>query len=335
MHWRIPLIIALLATGCDGGPTDVPVPIAAGVLVVTTDYETGSFAVIDPDSLESFHSGVMLHKDAVCRTDPLFPFAFVIERLGADAVAVLDPGNGWRIAAEYSVGAGAGEVDLRPFADDDGNPEAGGLATRGDRAFVLLQRLDRDGGFAPADRGLIVPLTLEGDVEQAILLSGANPAVRPRYQTALERFVIVESGHFTVMQDEVLPDGGVELFDLTTGTLSGFVITAQALGGDIVDAVIASAQTGFAIIGVREGDVPTTRLVPFDPVAGTAGPALIVSPAWDLVSLELTPDNRELWVADRNFSAPGVRVFDVESKGERTVAPIDTGLPPFMICFFP
>jgi len=311
----------------------------------------------------------MLHKDAVCRTDPLFPFAFVIERLGADAVAVLDPGNGWRIAAEYSVGAGAnpqdfvllsderaavslyeepalrlvhpltgagaGEVDLRPFADDDGNPEAGGLATRGDRAFVLLQRLDRDGGFAPADRGLIVPLTLEGDVEQAILLSGANPAVRPRYQTALERFVIVESGHFTVMQDEVLPDGGVELFDLTTGTLSGFVITAQALGGDIVDAVIASAQTGFAIIGVREGDVPTTRLVPFDPVAGTAGPALIVSPAWDLVSLELTPDNRELWVADRNFSAPGVRVFDVESKGERTVAPIDTGLPPFMICFFP
>jgi hypothetical protein len=178
-------------------------------------------------------------------------------------------------------------------------------------------------------------LTLEGDVEQAIVLSGTNPAVRPRYQTSLERFVIVESGHFTVMQDGVLPDGGVELFDPGTGSLSGFVITAEALGGDIVDAVIASAQTGFAIIGAREGDIPQTRLVPFDPTAGTAGPALIVSSAWDLVSLELTPDNRELWVADRNLAAPGVRVFNVASKEERTASPIDTGLPPFMICFFP
>ncbi len=50
------------------------------------------------------------------------------------------------------------EVDISAFADADGIPEASAMTRIGDYIYVALQRLDRNGFYAPAGPGLIAVL---------------------------------------------------------------------------------------------------------------------------------------------------------------------------------
>jgi hypothetical protein len=355
------IAVAALAglAACAPGLDPAETPAAGSALVVTTDYETGAYAAIDPVARSAVPTIEVIHQDAVCRADPVTGNVFIVSRRLADAIEVVDTAGGWNVVAEYSVGAGSnpqdvavvapdrayvaryaepsllivdplggaaiGEVDLAPWADDDGSPEAAWLLAHGDRVYAALQKLV---GFeVDGPSSVVVVDAASGAVEREIGLAGANMYGKMRYAAAIERIPLVVVGRFGVL------DGGIQLLDPADDTVSPYVVTEAALGGDLSDAVIAGPALGYAVIGVPADGGARTRLVAFDPGTGEVGATLIESAGWHLGFLELAPGGGELWVADRNPQLPGVRIFDAATGAELTDAPIDVGLPPFMICF--
>jgi hypothetical protein len=345
--------------GCTGELASGETPVPGSALVVTTDYETGAYAAVDPVRRSAVPNVEIIHQDAVCRADPVTGYVFIVARRLADAIEVVDTAGSWDLFAEYSVGAGTnpqdiaivsaerayvarydepsllvvdpldgaelGTVDLSPYADGDGSPEAAWLLVHGDRVYTAMQKLVDFAVDGPSSVAVVDAAS--GQVEREITLAGANMYGKMRYAAAIDRIPLILVGRFGEL------DGGIQLLDPNDDTVSPYVVTEAALGGDLSDAVIASAEMGFAVIGVPAEDGEKTRLVGFDPSTGEVGQTLVESDGWDLGFIELDADGDELWVADRNPTRPGVRIFDAATGTELTDRPIDVGLPPFMICF--
>lgn len=200
--------LALLTlAGCIGGGVEgpdfapPPPPEAASVFVVTTDFQTGSYAtfpVADPGqvltNLGRIHSdAVALHHDGL---------VYVINRLGGDSIQALDPQRGYATLWECSVGNGTnphdlifaapdkayvtlyderellivdpsvgpscdgfvrGAIDLGPLADADGIPEMDTGAILDAKLYVVLQRLDRFAFFLPGDFSSIAVIDVATD----------------------------------------------------------------------------------------------------------------------------------------------------------------------------
>jgi hypothetical protein len=352
-------LIAALSCACD--VEDQHQQLAGrAALVITTDYQSGSYSAVRLTDHQTVASIEVIHQDATCRFDPLTKKPLIVSRLGADAIEIVDPEQSWQVVGEYSVGAGSnpqdiavvsenrayvsrlgepsllvvhplsgdvqGEVDLTGYADADGLPEPVGLYHLDGKVYALLLRL-----VNMTETGVSTLLVIDGPsgaIEDEVELSAPNPSGRLRYSTAIGRLVIISTGEFGDHGD-----GCVETYDPATGSLSGPLITEQALGGDLVDAVIAAEDRGFAVIGETIGSAGNSRVVGFDPQAGTKTADLIVAETFDHLSLELSPAGDELWVPDRRPDSPGIRIFDVATNSEITTAPIDVGLPPFVICF--
>jgi hypothetical protein len=354
----LPLAL-LLATGCVDAPPATPLA-GRAALVITTDFQTGSYAAIRRSDHEVVPNIEVIHQDASCRFDLLTGYPLIVARLGADAIDIVDPAQSWQVIGEYSVGAGTNpqdiavvapdrayvsrltepgllvvhpltgdvieQIDLSGFADADGSPEPAGLLHHDGMVYALLLQLEN-----MTSTGTSTLLTIDGPsgaVLDQVELSAPNPAGRLRYSDGIGALVLVESGEFGDHGD-----GVIETFDPATGTLSGPLIDEAALGGDLVDAVIATATKGYAAIGETIGSEGNSRVVTFDPTAGTKTGDLIAADSFDHLSLELTPEGDQLWVPDRKQTAPGIRIFDVATDDEITTAPIDVGLPPFVICF--
>jgi hypothetical protein len=351
--------IAAAVAGCTGDDQASPLE-GQAALVITTDYQTGSYAAVRLADLAVVPNIEVIHQDAVCRFDPITGFPLVVARLGADAIDIVDPAQSWQVVGEYSVGAGTNlqdiavvsserayvsrmgeatllvvhpldgaqldEIDLSAYADADGLPEPAGLVHLDGKVYVLLLRL---ANLLATDYSLMLVLdAASGAIEDEIELSASNPSGVLRYSEPIGALVLVEPGDFGNHDD-----GGIELYYPATGELSGLVIDEQALGGDAVDAVILSETKGYAIVGEVIGTEGKTRVVSFDPSTGTKTGDLIADEAWNHMTLELTPDGSQLWVPDRKLTAPGIRIFDATTDQELTEAPIDVGLPPFAICF--
>jgi hypothetical protein len=349
-------LLLLCCTPDGGGGADLE---GQAALVITTDYGSGAYSAIRLADLAQVNTIETVHQDSICRWDPITGFPYVVERLGADAVAVVDTTADWLIANEYSVGAGTNphdiavtapdrayvslfgadhllvlhptegtvldEVDLSTWADGDGLPEASGLVHVDGTVYAALQRLEN---LQPVNQAYL----LEIDGATGAILDGhplaKTPSGRLRWNPVLERIVLVESGSFSDPTD-----GGIELFDPATGQTSGLIVTEAQLGGDIVDAVLASESVGFAVVGTNSDGAGRTRVVMFDPGSGEVTRVLEDADAWNHMYLELTPDHSQLWLAERKPSDPGIRIFDAQGGDELTAAPLSTGLPPFAICF--
>ncbi len=366
MRPTITLLGLLLASGppgCGPGAGDAGEPPNRGqALVVTSDYQDGSFALVDMEALSAWTSPLVFHPDAVCRYDPLTRTPFMISRLGADAIEVLDPEQGWQVAAEYGVGSGSnpqdlavvaldrayvlryaepelllvhpltgaelGTVDLSAYADADGVPEMAYSLVHGGRVYVALQRLV---DFEPGDYSSLLVLDgASGSIEREIRLTASNPFAQLRHVPALDAISVPEVGLFGEL------DGGVELLAPDAAGPAGLAVTEAELGGDLVDALVVDETRGYAVIAVADpGGQQHTELVRFDPASGRRQTTLLAAAGFDYSFLALSPDRRQLWLTDRTRSAPGVRVFSVADDRQLTAEPIDTGLPPFMICFVP
>ncbi len=354
--------LAAICGGCVGSENCAIVTDGDQALVVTTDYRTGGYTTIGMEDHEASDCSLAIHPDAVCRYDPITATPLMVSRLGADAVEVLDPRDGWRVANEYSVGAGTnaqdiavvsagrayvlryghkdllvvhptegtelGTIDLTQYADPDGLAEPAWAVVHGDKVYVALHRLDN---FEPADFSSVIVMDgPTGRVEAEVRLSGVNPFARMRYSRALDRIVIGHAGLFGKM------DGGVEFLDQNRNTVSGFVIGEQNLGGDLADVVVLSETKGYAVVSETLPDnSAATRVVSFNPGTGRKIADLAIADGFDHSFLELTPDGSQLWITERTRTAPGVRIFDTSDDHEITSGPIDVGLPPFMICFVP
>jgi hypothetical protein len=359
--------IAMMSGACSAQKDADPLTATDKVfaVVIATDFESGSISTVDVKTRAAVQDIAAIHPDSVCRFDEVTKAPFVIERFGADAVDILDLSDGLTIGRQYSVGAGSnpqdiaasstdrayiakladsalsivnpftgaalGKVDLSDYADEDGIPDITRLLFREDKVYALAAGLNN---FVPTDKSSLLIINGEaGTVEKEVVLSFVNPSGPLRYSEAVDRLVIIETGGFESKGGADDIDGIVEYFDPNTNRLEGRVITASALGGDIIDAVIVRPDKGFAIVERANGNDFETALVTFDPQTQTLKKTLSSADGFAYPFMEPTPDGKELWLSDRTETRPGIRIFDTATDEQLTDYPIDVGLPPFSICF--
>ncbi|MBN1772288.1 MAG: hypothetical protein JXB32_13550 [Deltaproteobacteria bacterium] len=340
-----------LAAGCGDAPRRDPA--AEGTLfVLTTDFETGAFSIVDHEAETAAVNVGLTHSDAVARVRG--SRVYVVNRLGQDNVTALDAADGFRVLWQRSTGPGSnpqdiafasdekayvprlelpavlvldprdgtrlGEVDLSGLADADGVPEASWAVAVADRIVVAVGRLDRNDAYRPTGPGALAVLDPATDtVERTIELSAANPWGEPVVATD-GRLLVGLAGRFGEL------DGGIEGVDLPAGPSYGLVVTEAELGGDVLSFVAGDDRALWILVSDAAS---VTSLVRWEPPAGP--PRTIVRGSGFTLSCVAEVAPGLLAVCDRERTAPGVRLFELPSGVERTVRPIDVGLPPWQV----
>lgn len=339
----------------------LPPPHGTFAFVTTTDYSTGSASLVFDDStLKAVNDVTSVHSDALVRA--YNGRVYVLNRQGADNIQVIDPANGFRTLKEFSVGNGAdpedivfkspqrafvsrynedqmwivdpnggrrlGLIDFAWLADNDNVPEMAHMVLVGKRAFVAIQRLDRNTPFLdPTGTSYVAVFDITTELfldaepgtigRQAIRLETANPFGEMVYNAASGKIWVPTVGFFGAL------DGGLELIDPVTLTTSGVVISEATLKGDLTDVVPLDANRGAAIISDANFN---TLLVGFDLASPTSIDTIYAPGSFALQDAELAPSGR-IFVTDRTPVAPGIRVFRATDFGQVTTSPINVGLP--------
>ncbi len=366
------LALVALASCTSGGvedrtPSEQPPPLAGtSAFVVTTDFQTGSFAVfpvLQPDAIA--RNVERIHSDAVAREHD--GLVYVVNRLGGDNIQAIDPAHGYATRWQCSVENGSnphdiafaapnkayvtryerssilivdpttgpdcasfvrGTVDLSALADGDGLPEMDQAVVIDGELFVTLQRLDRRNFFRPSGTSLIAVIDVATDaVVGAITLTGTNPFA----ETA-------GLAPDPVTGKLVLPevgefgradDGGIERIDPATRTAEGFFVTEADLGGNATDVVMVDAHQAYAIVLDTSA---RSSVIRFDPSTRQVVKTLVAADEF-LVDIARGPDGGTLYLTDRTLKRPGIRRFALADDTEIMPSPIDTGLPPFDVVF--
>jgi hypothetical protein len=330
--------------------------------VTATDFQTGGFATAsldEPRTVDPVAPARQLGSDPVPRT-----FAggvYVINRSPGDNIQALDPGNGFATRWQCSTGNGSNpqdfalldagkayvtlfaepdllvvnpspspdchdflrsSIDLSAYADSDGVPEMDQMAIVDGILYVSLQRLNN---FAPAAPGAIVAVdTATERVVNEFDLGAENPFGNTKGLTVRNGDLLVgEVGAFGTN------DGGVERIALPSGQSKGFIVTEEALGGDINDFAVVSDRLAYALVALPDF---STSVVAFDPGSGAVTSTLLAHGEF-YSDIEVN-DRGELYVVDRTFANPGLRVFRAADGTELTANPLRVGdLPPFQLVF--
>ena len=337
-------------------------PVAAQPFVgaVCTDYVTGKFSVCESDAPWTATPDVAtVHSDAVgVEHDGL---VYIVNRLGADNVQVLDPAQGYDTVLEFSVGSGSNPqtiafsadgakaylprqeendvlvvdpatgawldtIDLSGWNDADGSCELGQCIAVGDRLFVAVGRLDRNFYWSPVGDSYLAVIDMTTDS-----LVDANPG-QPGVQAILlagtnptwELGMAGAAVHVSCVGSFGLQDGVVELVDPVNLTSLGAVIGESTLGGDLGDVAWVTDTLAYAI--VADGSF-NTHLKRFDPATG--GGVSVVRQGAGFVFNDMELDAAgELFLGDMSAGGDGLLVFDAAS-GALLGGPVDMGLPPY------
>lgn len=373
-NWRFGLVaVVVVLVGCSSGGVEdrgtggTPPPLeGTSAFVVTSDFQTGSFAVFPVLQPESIAINVeRIHSDAVGRVHD--GIVYVVNRLGGDNIQAVDPAAGYATRWQCSVDNGSnphdiafaapdkayvtryerasllivdpttgpdcagfvrGSVDLSQFADGDGLPEMDQAVVIDGTLFVTLQLLDRRNFFRPTERSLIALVDVATDtVVGSIELTGTNPF-------AESAGLVPDPVTGAILLTEVgefgrADDGGVERVDPATRSVSGFLVTEQDLGGNVTDVVVIDEHRAYAIV---LDESARSRVVRFDPTTRQVTATLAAGDEF-LVDIERGPDGGTLYLTDRTLRRPGIRRFAIADDTELPPSPIDTGLAPFDIVF--
>ena len=287
------------------------------LFVITTDFSTGSTAFLAANAAEAEVNLLGIHSDAVGHYHD--GRVYIVNRLGQDNILVLDAMDLRTPLTQFSVGNGAnphdieivapdkayvtrydtasllivnpqdgaelGQIDLSAFADADGLPEVSQIVRVGDRLYLSCQRLDRNGGWGPADVSYLIVVDLatdslvdvDPDAEgvQGIALSAANPNSMAVVGEQIAVGVVVNFGDRS---------GGVEIVDTTTNRSLGLAVSEEDLGGDITSMVLVDQNRGYAVVadenfanGVRPFELSSGTVgVPLENISGGFIPSLAV-----------------------------------------------------------
>ena len=336
-----------------------PSSAGSGLFVITTDFSTGSTAFLAAGAAEAEVDLLGIHSDAVGHYHD--GRVYVVNRLGQDNILVLDEADLRTPVAQFSVGNGTnphdieivapgkayvtrydaasllivdprdgaelGEIDLSAFADGDGLPEVSRIVRVGERLYLSCQRLDRDGGWGPADVSYLIVVDLATDTlididpdaegVQGIPLGAANPNSLAVAGDRIAVGVVVNFGDRA---------GGVEIVDTAAGRSLGLAVSEEDLGGDITSMVLAGGDRGYAVVA-DENFANGVR--PFDLASGAVGPPLENISGGFIPHLAV--DGGRLIVADRGSwddpDAAGLKLYDAAT-GAFLAGPVSTGLPP-------
>jgi len=343
-------------------------PAPTTVVAITTDWATGGLTAISTESPEQPELDLTpICPDAVARA-----FAdriYVVNRQGCGSIQIVDPGQGFETTREFSTGGGSNPqdialiserrayvsrydsnlllefdpevgavtdtVDLSSFADSDGLCEMYTMEFVPPYLYVTLQRLNH---FQVANESMIAVVDTETNElvdtipdspeVDAILLQGRNPFGRLEVQLANgdSRLLVATAGSFA---DKT--DGGLETIDLTTWKTEGILVDGKQLGGDLLDFATYSETRTFGIVADAQG---VTSVIAFDPNSDSPPEVIVRAGGYEFNDCLVTATG-QLWVADQNPIAPGIRIFDSETGVEQTATPISTGLPPFALLELP
>jgi hypothetical protein len=332
------------------------------------DYSAGSDAVTDVhapwQTVSNLHPWVG-DTESVFYGDRIY----VVSRLGADHITVLDSRNDLNIVLQFSVGAGSNPqhicfvnshrafvtryesaelwevnpatgahtdtIDLAPLADADGIPEMHKMAIHAGRLYVTVQRIDRD-TWLPAGTSCLAVIDLADNT--LIDIDPATPGVQGIELAATNPnsgiHVDPITGDFLIgeLGNYFELDGGIERIDPDTHASLGFVLTEVALGGDLHTWATGNGWNGFA---VRLTPSWTTDVVAFDLRTGLVGATLTSSSEFAYAHLLVDVVRRELLVCDRTYTNPGLRIFDTQTLQNLTAQPVNVGLYPHWLLAVP
>jgi hypothetical protein len=363
------LIVHLVMVGCssnsDDTAADLP-PITNVAFVVTTDFDTGSYSVVDVASRRAFNdiNRGGIHSDAIAR---LFNGrVYVVNRFGADNIQIIDPQQGYStpLGAQLSVGNGLnpqdiafvdtekayvsrlgstalliinpttlttiGELDLRSLTkpeDQDGLPEVASMLMHRGVLYVVLQHIDFTTPFPSAKVARGEVVVIDPATDTVITVLQLN-GTNPF--SALQFSAALNRILVSSVGELLVNDGGIEAIDPAINTVdAAFVVDEATMGGDITHFQIVSATKGYAIVADANF---ANALVSFNPTTGErlatlVGPLDVFMPHFAINS------RHELYLAIADSTTPGLRIFDTVSDTERTTTPLNVGLLPFFILF--
>ena len=230
----------------------------------------------------------------------------------------------------FDVASGAliASIDLTPFADSDGLPEAGCMIRDGNHLFVELQCLDRSphpeaqvaGQLAVVDIGTNQLVDADPMVPgtQGIVLTGVLPRL-PMQIEARTLYVSVP-GFF---HDQ---SGGIEAVDLDELSSLGFAFVEKQIGAGQMSAFLfVSPERGYY---VHHTDLlQSSHLVSFSRTTGSFLREHFVS--FGLVErLAYDSTTGLIYFPDNDPTTHGIRVFDAATGAQLTTTPVVVGLPP-------
>ncbi len=334
--------------------------------ITTTDYSTGSSSEIRCDGAHTTRRDVAsVHSDAVSRYYE--GLIYVVNRAGGDNIQVLDPESDFTTLRQFSVGNGSnpqdiaflspskayvsrydtndlwivnpatgdhtGTIDLSALADSDGLCEMDKMILLDGLLFISIQRVDRDNYWLPAGESYLAVVDCAADTlldtdpetagTQPVTLTAANPYSRIQLDPYTGNLYLSCVGSWGVA------DGGVEYVNPATFQSEGYMITESAAGGDICDVELFDEETGYAVISNASFN---TDLISFDPSTGEKKEVIYSPGGYVINDIEISPGG-ELFLADQTATDPGVRIYSAWDGSAITTDPIDTGLPPYDICF--
>lgn len=341
------------------------------IAAVTTDwYSAGSISTLQTAPPWSAQVDlVSVHSDAVARVKD--GRIYVVNRLGGDNVQVIDAVT-FQTIRQFSVGAGTnpqdiavisptrafvsryetndllevnpstgqitGTISLAALADADGLCEMNRMHVRGGHLYVQVQRMLRQGWPdpwipAPPSYLAVIDMTTNALVDvdpgtpgiQGIVLQGTNPIGPMQIEPETGYLLVPEAGRYSVIDN-----GGIERVCLDTWQSAGMAATESALGGDVLDFALWNAQRAYAIVTDPSF---VTKLVSWNPSTGQMT-GTVYNPGGYTLSDLMTHHAGYLYLADRNYHTPGVRVYNAAT-GLLLAGPIDTGLPPYELVLIP
>ena len=296
---------------------------------------------------------------------------YVVNRLDADNIQIIDPQQGYTTPAnaQVSVGNGSNPQDIafvnatKAYVSRYGrttpsllilNPTT--LATLGERDLrSLIKPNDRDGTPEPAfmliNNGLLY-VALQHLDELASLFPPIAPGEVAVIDPVTDNIVTVIQLPFTNPFSQLrfsptfrrilvscvgffgVNDGGIVAIDPTTNTVDPTMrITEAALGGDITDFEIVSSTKAFAVVLDENFE---SALVTFNPSTGQRLTTTVLGPRGVSIRQIAINSRDELYVAvsDETTTTPGVRVFDTVSDRDLIPGPLNVGqLPPGWVVF--
>ena len=349
-------------------PTSLSRPNTAFVL--TTDFTTGSYSVVDlatRNVTRDIRRGGV-HSDALARA--FGGRIYVVNRLNADNIQIIDPQQGYTTPAnaQVSVGNGTNPQDIAFVSATKAyvsrlsrtapsllilNPTT--LATLGERDLrSLIKPNDLDGtpepSFMLVNNGLLY-VTLQHLDELDPLFLPLAPGEIAVIDPVTDNIVTVIQLPFTnpfpqlrfsptlrrILVSGVgffgVDDGGIVAIDPTTNTVDpNMRITEAALGGDITDFEIVSSTKAFAVVLDKNFE---SALVTFNPSTGQRL-TTVLGPRGVSISQIAINSRNELYVAvrDETTTTTGVRVFDTVTDRDLIPGPLNVGqLPPNWVLF--
>lgn len=326
----------------------------AFVVNAAPDYSSGSFSILDMSSKSVEKNRGIIHSDAVARV--YGNLVYVVNRMGADNITIIDPASNYSIVKQFSVGSGMNpqdvvvsgdkifvtlqlsnkipiydhktyekisEIDTSEYADADGSSEPGEMVLAGDKLYISILRLDKNNYYSPTDKSYIIIVnTSTKKIEKDLQLGATNPFAGMVFDKDNDRIIIGETGSFT------LQDGRIEFLDTKGDIITQQIIPESEWGGDLNKIAYAKNK----ILAIVSDENFNTVLKAYDLVSSKIE-TVYSTTGFNLSGINIYNES-EIYLCDRTKESPGVRIFDLMRLSQKGTEPIDTGLPPVSLVFF-